>query len=176
MGQKGRQIVEIDVNEVLKDLNSVYADEWLAHYQYFLYAQVIDGIDAGTLKNKLEEQSNDELNHAKELIKRIRELGGEPSTNVMDVSTCGFSEPPADTSDLVSIVELVLKGERCAIEKYNNLAKKYHMKDLVTHEIFEELLEDEVSDEEDWENFLPGLKQKQSRQQQSAELTTTTSR
>jgi bacterioferritin len=94
----------------------------------------------------------------------------------MDVSTCGFSEPPEDTSDLVSIVELVLKGERCAIEKYNNLAKKYHMKDLVTHEIFEELLEDEVSDEEDWEDFLPGLKQKQSRQQQSAELTTTTNR
>jgi bacterioferritin len=109
-------------------------------------------------------------------IVEIDVLGGEPSTNVMDVSTCGFSEPPADTSDLVSIVELVLKGERCAIEKYNNLAKKYHMKDLVTHEIFEELLEDEVSDEEDWENFLPGLKQKQSRQQQSAELTTTTSR
>jgi hypothetical protein len=50
------------------------------------------------------------------------------------------------------------------------------MKDLVTHEIFEELLEDEVSDEEDWEDFLPGLKQKQNRQQQSAELTTTTSR
>jgi hypothetical protein len=51
------------------------------------------------------------------------------------------------------------------------------MKDLVTHEIFEELLEDEVSDEEDWEDFLPGLKQKQSKkQQQSAELTTTTTR
>ena len=176
MGQKGREIVEIDVNEVIKDLNSAYADEWLAHYQYFLYAQVIEGIDAETLKTKLEEQSNDELNHAKELISRIRELGGDPTTNVMDVSTCGFSEPPEDTSDLVSIVELVLKGERCAIEKYNNLAKKYHMKDLVTHEIFEELLEDEVSDEEDWEDFLPGLKQKQSRQQQSAELTTTTTR
>jgi bacterioferritin len=94
----------------------------------------------------------------------------------MDISTCGFSEPPEDTSDLVSIVELVLKGERCAIEKYNNLAKKYHMKDLVTHEIFEDLLEDEVSDEEDWEDFLPGLKQKQSKKQQSAELTTTTTR
>jgi bacterioferritin len=176
MGQKGREIVEIDVNEVIKDLNSAYADEWLAHYQYFLYAQVIEGIDAETLKTKLEEQSNDELNHAKELINRIRELGGEPTTNVMDVSTCGFSDPPEDTSDLISIVELVLKGERCAIEKYNNLAKKYHMKDLVTHEIFEDLLEDEVSDEEDWEDFLPGLKQKQSKQQQSAELTTTTTR
>jgi bacterioferritin len=176
MGQKGREIVEIDVDEVIKDLNSAYADEWLAHYQYFLYAQVIEGIDAETLKSKLEEQSNDELNHAKELIERIRELGGEPTTDLMGASTCGFSEPPADKSDLVSIVELVLKGERCAIEKYNNLAKKYHMKDLVTHEIFEDFLEDEVSDEEDWEHFLPGLQQKQRRQQSSAELTTTTSR
>ena len=62
---------------------------------------------------------------------------------------------------LVRIIELVLEGERCAIDKYNKLAKKYHMKDLVSHEIFEDLLKDEVSDEEDWENFLPGLKQKQ---------------
>jgi hypothetical protein len=38
------------------------------------------------------------------------------------------------------------------------------MKDLVTHEIFDDLLNDEVSDEEDWENFLPSIKQKISRQ------------
>jgi bacterioferritin len=60
--------LKIDVNEVLKDLNSAYADEWLAHYQYFLYAQVIQGINAEQLKEKLEMQSNDEMNHAKILI------------------------------------------------------------------------------------------------------------
>ena len=38
----------------------------------------------------------------------------------------------------------------------------YHMKDLVTCEIFEDLLKDEVSDE-DWENFLLTLKQSGSR-------------
>jgi hypothetical protein len=32
------------------------------------------------------------------------------------------------------------------------------MKDLVTHEIFEDLLVDEVGDEEDWESFMPSLK------------------
>jgi bacterioferritin len=122
---------------------------------------VIEGINADILKSKLEEQSKDELKHAEELIERILQLGGEPTTDVMNASTCGFSEPPADRSDLASVVELVLKGERCAIEKYNKLAKKYHMKDLVTHEIFEDLLVDEVADEEDWENFLPGLKGKQ---------------
>jgi bacterioferritin len=160
MGKKGQEIVEIELDEVIKDLNSAYADEWLAHYQYFLYAQIIEGYAAEILKSKLEEQSKDELKHAEELIERILQLGGEPTTDVMNASTCGFSEPPADRSDLVSVVELVLKGERCAIEKYNKLAKKYHMKDLVTHEIFEDLLVDEVADEEDWENFLPGLKGK----------------
>jgi bacterioferritin len=163
MGQKGKEILEIDVNEVLKDLNSAYADEWLAHYQYFLYAQVIEGINAEILKEKLEEQSKDEMDHAKQLINRILELGGKPTTDIMKASTCGFSEPPEDYSDLVKVIELVLEGERCAIEKYNALAKKYHMKDLVTHEIFEDLLNDEVGDEEDWENFLPSLKQGTSR-------------
>jgi bacterioferritin len=160
MGQKGRQIVEIDVNEVIKDLNSAYADEWLAHYQYFLYAQVMQGIDAEQLKEKLEIQSTDEMNHAKILLNRILELGGKPTSDLNSASTCGFSPPPDDPHDLNSIIELVLKGERCAIEKYNNLAKKYHMKDLVTHEIFEDFLKDEVSDEEDWENFLPSIQRK----------------
>jgi ferritin-like protein len=30
---------------------------------------------------------------------------------------------PDDPHDLNSIIELALKGERCAIEKYNNLTK-----------------------------------------------------
>jgi bacterioferritin len=100
------------------------------------------------------------MNHAKELINRILELGGKPTTDIIKASTCGFSEPPEDYSDLTRVIESVLEGERCAIEKYNTLAKKYHMKVLVTHEIFEDLLKDEVSDEEDWENFLPSIKQK----------------
>jgi bacterioferritin len=158
MGQKGKEIVEIGVNEVIKDLNSAYADEWLSHFQYFLYAQIIEGIDAETLKKELEQQSMDEMNHAKILANRIIQLGGTPTTKLTETSTCGFSPPPEDRTDLKRIIELVLEGERCAIEKYNNLAKKYHMKDLVTHEIFEDLLVDEVGDEEDWESFMPSLK------------------
>ena len=161
MGQKGKEIVEVDIKNVIDDLNSAYADEWLSHFQYFLYAQIIEGIDAETLKKELEQQSMDEMNHAKILANRILQLGGTPSTKLTETSTCGFSPPPEDRTNLVRVIELVLEAERCAIEKYNRLAKKYHMKDLVTHEIFEDLLTDEVSDEEDWENFLPGLKQRQ---------------
>jgi bacterioferritin len=46
VGQKGNEVLVIDVNEVIKDLNTAYADEWLSHYQNFLHAQVIEGINA----------------------------------------------------------------------------------------------------------------------------------
>jgi bacterioferritin len=151
MSQKGKEILEIGTDEVIKDLDSSYSDECLAHYQYFLYTQVIEGIDAKPLEEKLEEQSKDEKNYAKEIINRILELGAKPAMNLMETSTCSFSEPPEDYSDLDTVIEPVLEGERCAIEKYNKLVKKYHMKDLVTNEIFEDLLNDEVSDDEEWD-------------------------
>jgi ferritin-like protein len=56
------------------------------------------------------------------VLNRLLELGGKPTTDLMGSSTCGFP-PPDDPHDLNSIIELVLKGERCAIEKYNNLIK-----------------------------------------------------
>ena len=50
----------------------------------------IRGIDADTLKSKLEEQSKDEMNHAKMVANRIIQLGGTPTTKLTDTSTCDF--------------------------------------------------------------------------------------
>ena len=38
MGTKGRQIVGMDIDELLGMLNQAFADEWLAYYQYWLGA------------------------------------------------------------------------------------------------------------------------------------------
>ena len=57
-------------------------------------------------------------------INRILELGGKPTTDIMKASTCGFSEPPEDYSDLTRVIELVIESKRYAIQKYNTLAKK----------------------------------------------------
>ncbi|SRR6266852_250195 len=91
MGQKGKEIVEIEVKEVISYLNSAFADEWLAHFQYFLYAQIIEGIDAETLKKELEQQSLDEMNHAKILANRIIQLGGTPTTKLIDFNMWFFT-------------------------------------------------------------------------------------
>ncbi|MGD1054935.1 MAG: hypothetical protein ABR867_02500 [Nitrososphaerales archaeon] len=40
---------------------------------------------------------------------------------------------------------------------YSKMVEKYRASDVVTHEIFEDLLKDEVDGEEQWEKFLAGL-------------------
>ena len=160
MGRAGREIVKADVNEVIEDLLKAYADEWLAHYQYWVAAQWISGIDADTLKPVLLKQSEDELKHAEKLARRIMQLGGKPILDfneLMKRSGCGYIPPPEDPTNLKQLIEDVLKAERCAIQFYSKMVEKYRQTDVVTHEIFEELLEDEVDDEEEWERFLQKL-------------------
>ncbi len=44
MGTYGRKIIkDLDINEIIKLLNKALADEWLAYYQYWIGAQVIEG-------------------------------------------------------------------------------------------------------------------------------------
>ncbi|MCS6788168.1 MAG: ferritin-like domain-containing protein [Aigarchaeota archaeon] len=160
MGRTGREIVKADINEVLNDLLQAYADEWLAHYQYWLAAQWIRGIDADTLRPVLMKQSMDELKHAEKLAQRIIQLGGRPVMDfakLLATSRCGYIAPPEDPTDIKRVIEDVLKSEQCAIRFYNQMVEKYRATDVVTYEIFEDLLEDEVDDEEEWERFLAKL-------------------
>ncbi|MEN3047644.1 MAG: ferritin-like domain-containing protein [Candidatus Caldarchaeales archaeon] len=160
MGRTGREIVKADINEVLNDLLQAYADEWLAHYQYWLAAQWIRGIDADTLRPVLMKQSMDELKHAERLAQRIIQLGGRPVMDfakLLTTSRCGYIAPPEDPTDIRRVIEDVLKSEQCAIRFYNQMVEKYRFTDVLTYEIFEELLEDEVEDEEEWEKFLAKL-------------------
>ena len=159
MGKKGKEIVKANIEEVVKDLNTAYSDEWLAHFQYWYTAKWIKGLDADTLKPVLEEQSADELGHAGKIAERILQLGGKPVSHpakLLEMGGCGFKEPPGNRTDLKRVIEDVLEAEACAIEFYSRMTEKYRGTDLVTHELFEDLLKDEVDDEEQWERFLAG--------------------
>lgn len=156
MGKKGKEIVRTDVNEVIRDLTTAYADEWLAHYQYWVTARLVRGLDADLLRSVLDKQSMDELGHAQKLAERIIQLGGKPVTDpaiLKEKGGCGYTQPPEERSNLKQVIEDVLASEACAIEFYSKMVDKYRMTDVVTHEIFEDLLKDEIEDEEEWENF-----------------------
>lgn len=160
MGKKGKEIVKAKLEEVIKDLNNAYASEWLAHYQYWLAAQWIRGIDADTLRPVLLKQAEGELKHAEQLANRIIQLGGVPITQfekILETSGCGYKEPPKDPTDIKQVIQDGLDIEACAIEFYSKMAEKYRTTDLVTHDIFEDLLKDEVDEEEEWEKFMAKL-------------------
>ncbi len=55
------------------------------------------------------------------------------------------------------MIQDVLDSEACATEFHSKMAKKYRTTDLVTHELIEDLLKDEVDDEEQWEKLMAKL-------------------
>lgn len=159
MGKKGAEIVaaKIDTGEVIADLNKAYADEWLAHYYYWLAAHWVSGINADAISSRLTAQSADELLHAEKFAKRIMELGGQPVMDfdkITSTAGCTYKSPPGNQSDLKKVIQDVLDAERCAIDFYNKMTEKYRDKDYVTFELFKTVLLDEVSDEDEWEDLL----------------------
>ena len=78
MGTKGRQIVGMDVDELLCILNHAFADEWLAYYQYWLGAKVVKGPMKDAVASELLLHATEELAHADMLALRIIQLGGTP--------------------------------------------------------------------------------------------------
>ena len=119
MGTKGREIVGMDVEQLLKLLNMAFADEWLAYYQYWLGAKVVKGPMKEAVIAELLQHATDELRHAGLVAARIIQLGGTPVTEPKkwyEVTSCGYDAP--DDPFVETILNQNIKGERCAIGFY----------------------------------------------------------
>lgn len=161
MGTKGREIVGLDADKLIELLNKAFADEWLAHYQYWVGAKVARGNMRGQVVAELEEHAGDELRHAGMLADRIIQLGGVPILKPEDwykMTNCGYDAP--EDPHVENLLKQNIKGEQCAIEAYNELLAFTKDKDTVTYRMAEEILEDEVEHEEDIEAILEDLEER----------------
>jgi bacterioferritin len=150
MGTKGREIVGMDIDELLKLLNQALADEWLAYYQYWVGAKVVKGPMKDAVGTELTLHATEELSHADMLALRILQLGGVPLTTPEDwfkLTHCGY-DAPVDPF-VGKILEQNIKGEQCAIGVYQRLLKLVADKDPVTYNIVLTILQQEVEHEED---------------------------
>jgi len=145
----------MDVNRVLELLNKAFADEWLAYYQYWLGAKVIEGPMKENVIAELMQHAADELRHADMVSNRIIQLGGKPVAEPKDWyawTNCGYDAP---TDPFVrKILEQNVKGEQCAIGVYHKLIEEIGLKDPVTYNMAIQILQDEVQHEEDLEALL----------------------
>ncbi len=158
MGTKAKDIVALDLNELISDLNRAYADEWLAVYAYNYMAQVVTGRPAARqLAELLADTSRDELEHQQELAERIVSLGGKPVSDIaklIEMSNDGYPVPPANEKDFEAIVRTVIRAERAAIEAYNRLAAKTHVSDPITYNLIVHILGEEIEHEDEFEMLL----------------------
>jgi bacterioferritin len=150
MGTRGRAIVGMNVDKLIKLLNGAYASEWLAYYQYWLGAKVIKGPMKDAVAAELNLHATEELSHATLLATRIVQLGGTPATDPKQwfgLSPCAY-EAPEDPYVMV-LLDQNIAGEQCAISAYKNLMDVTKDKDMVTYNMALTILEQEVEHEED---------------------------
>jgi bacterioferritin len=148
----------MDVNELLVLLNRAFADEWLAHYQYWLGAKLVKGPMKDAVIAELLQHAGDELRHAEMLTGRIIQLGGTPVLEPKEWHThanCGY-DAPSDPS-VMTILEQNVRGEQCAIGVYQKLLEITATKDPVTYNIVVQILQDEVEHEEDLQSLVEDL-------------------
>ena len=160
MGKKSREIVKVAIKDLLKDLNSAYADEWIAFFYYTWAADYIEGVNYPPVASEIDRISKEEFEHMSELADRILELGGEPERDLEDlqkIANCKKVVFPKNERDLEGVLNAVAEAEGCAIDVYNKLIKKLahcYNTDIRTFHLIQHILSEEIEHEEAFENLL----------------------
>ena len=157
MGEKGREIANLDHEWLIGELRKAYAFEWVVHYYASLASNIVAGLRTPVYAEIFKKAAEGEFGHANRIAKRIAELGGEPVQAMEEIEKlAGFGKIsfPKDRADIKGYLKVLLKMEQHAIELYNDLSNKTHGKDIVTHELAEDLLAEEVAEEEEYDNML----------------------
>lgn len=158
MGKKGLEILGINADALIQLLNEALCEEWLAYYQYWIGARVMEGPMRSEIEPELLLHAAQELNHAVLVVNRIIQLGGTPvltPAEWMKLSKCDYDAPTDPYIEV--ILQQNLKGERCAIQRYKQIADFTNGKDHTTHQMATTILNEELEHEQDIEDWINDL-------------------
>ena len=154
MGKIAQNISKTEKEELLKQLNCAFAEEWLAYYQYWIGAKVAEGIERPKIEAEFVEHAQEELKHADWIADRIIQLGEVPILDPEDWkkhAKCKYDAPTI--SDTKVLVAQNLVAERCAIERYQHICKICHETDFETFRVARKILKEEIEHEQELEDF-----------------------
>jgi bacterioferritin len=155
MGLKAKEILDLDVDKLIEMLNAALAEEWLAFYQYWIGARLAEGPMRSEIQPELLLHATQELNHAVLVVDRIIQLGYTPILNPkdwFDHARCAYDAPEDPYIEV--ILEQNLNGERCAIQRYKEIADFTNGKDHTTYQIATTILNEELEHEEDIQGWI----------------------
>ena len=144
----------IDLPVLLGQLNAALSEEWLAFYQYWIGAQIVEGAMRSDVQREFEEHAMEEFKHAKLVADRIIQLEGTPVLDPAQwtqLARCKYT-PPLN-SDVINVLKQNIAAERCAIIRYEEIATLCNNVDYTTCDIAKRIMAEEEEHEQDLQDL-----------------------
>ncbi|MGQ3329551.1 MULTISPECIES: DUF892 family protein [Halorubrum] len=139
---------------VVELLREAYADEIETVMNYQTNAIVLDGVRAEEIKESLQQDIQEELGHAEQLGQRLKQLDARPPGSAEFTAKQDSLQPPADSTDVLSVINGVLDAEEGAIATYRSLIDAAEdADDPVTEDLAVTLLSDEEAHRTEFRGF-----------------------
>ena len=113
-----------------------------------------DGVRAQEIIESLRTDIQEELGHAQQFAKRIKELYGVVPGSQDFSAEQTYLQPPAEQTDIVHIIRGVIEAESGAIDFYNQIVEATEGVDPVTNDMVIAILRDEEGHRRLFEGFL----------------------
>jgi bacterioferritin len=141
-------------DKVVDLLREAYSDEMETVLNYQTNAIVLDGVRAEEIKESLQQDIQEELTHAQQLGQRLKQLGARPPGSSDFTARQDSLQPPADSTDVLAVIDGVLDAEEAAIETYRSLIEAAEAaNDPVTEDLAVTLLSEEEAHRTEFRGF-----------------------
>ena len=144
----------ISKEEIIASLRKAYCMEVETVLNYLANSLVLEGVRADFIKQALTADIQGELTHATQLGNRIKQLGGTVPGSLKVELTQRYMQPPEDTTDVVTVIQGVLRAENEAIDHYKKLIRLTEGEDYVTQDLAITILADEEGHRQHFEGYL----------------------
>lgn len=140
--------------KIAKLLAKAYNMELETVANYIANAQWLDGIRAKHIKQSLEADVPEELGHAQQLAARIKVLDGKIPGSMELKMEQKTLQPPADSLDVMSVIQGVIDAEEGAINHYQKIIDACDGVDPVTEDMCIALKGDEEGHRREFMGYL----------------------
>ena len=140
--------------EIVELLRKSYWMEIETVMSYIANSVNPDGVRAQEIKESLEQDIQEELSHAQQFARRIKELYGVVPGSMDFEAEQSFLQPPGDQVDVVHVIKGVIEAESGAIEHYSRVIEATDGIDPVTQDMVVTILHDEQAHKRLFEGFL----------------------
>jgi len=145
---------DTDEGAVVRLLRSAYLEEMETVMNYQTNAIVLDGVRAEEIKENLRADIQEELGHAEMLGERLEQLGERPPGSVEFDAVQDSLQPPADSTDVLAVIDGVLDAESDAVDTYRELVDAAEAADdPVTEDLAVGILADEEAHRSEFRGF-----------------------